>query len=136
MRSWFGDSADVGGDGGPIIAGHLIFRQPPATRLVFGRQAIRERCAPRRSNGARFYGAGSRGGALATAHTIVLRGALITILAASARRAGFDATIARHPRFLVALLPWDSSNRAYQKTGRSRSSFGSLGLDPERDVFT
>jgi ABC-type bacteriocin/lantibiotic exporter with double-glycine peptidase domain len=89
-----------------------------------------------------YYGAGPAQQAEAErAYDPVLRGSLITDLAAAARRAGFDATIATMtPDSLVALLGEGVPPIVLYQSGAGPLTvrhFGVVtGWDPTRDAFT
>lgn len=89
----------------------LLVSAPPTletgvTLAVPVLKQARERCGPTALEMVfRFYGADSSAAIAASAYDPVLRGALITDLAAAARRAGFQATVdALDDTALVALL--------------------------------
>jgi ABC-type bacteriocin/lantibiotic exporter with double-glycine peptidase domain len=75
------------------------------------------------------------------AYDPVLRGSLITDLAAAARRAGYDATIATlAPDSLVALLATGVPPIVLYQNGRAPITVAHFGVvtgwDPEREAFT
>lgn len=90
----------------------------------------------------RFYGADSAALHEADrAYDPALRGSLITDLAAAARRAGYEATIATLiPDSLVALLAAGVPPIVLYQKGRAPFTVGHFGVvtgwDPARDVFT
>jgi ABC-type bacteriocin/lantibiotic exporter with double-glycine peptidase domain len=90
----------------------------------------------------RFYGADSAAIHEADrAYDPALRGSLITDLAAAARRAGYDATIATLvPDSLVALLGVGVPPIVLYQRGRAPFTVGHFGVvtawDPERGAFT
>jgi ABC-type bacteriocin/lantibiotic exporter with double-glycine peptidase domain len=90
----------------------------------------------------RYYGADSAAVREADrAYDPVLRGSLITDLAAAARRAGYDAVIALlTPDSLVALLAAGVPPIVLYQNGRGPLTVGHFavvtGWDPEREAFT
>lgn len=102
-----------------------------------------ERCGPAALEMVlRYYGADSAAvGEAARAYDAALRGSLITDLAAAARRAGFDASVATlTPDSLLALLEVGVPPIVLYQSGRgplTRRHFGVVtGWDPGRDAFT
>lgn len=116
----------------------------PRTRLdVPIVKQSREKCGPAALEMVlRFYGAGPQAvREVDHAYDAVLRGSLITDLAASARRAGFDATIVTLTSdSLVALLTEGVPPILLYQNGRGPLTvrhFGVVtGWDPERAMFT
>lgn len=103
----------------------------------------REKCGPAALEMVlRFYGAGPEAVREADrAYDTVLRGSLITDLAASARRAGFDAAIVTlTPDSLVVLLTEGVPPILLYQNGRGPLTvrhFGVVrGWDPQRAMFT
>jgi len=102
-----------------------------------------ERCGPAALEMVlRFYGAGPAALREAgSAYDPALRGSLITDLAAAARRAGYDATVATlDPDSLVALLGAGVPPIVLYQNGRAVLTVAHFGVvsgwDPARGVFT
>jgi ABC-type bacteriocin/lantibiotic exporter with double-glycine peptidase domain len=124
------------GAAGPAVAGRLGLGVPVVAQAP-------ERCGPAALEMVlRFYGAGPVAVREAgRAYDPALRGALITDLAAAARRAGYEAEVATlAPDSLIALLAEGVPPIVLYQNGRAPLTvphFGVVtGWDPARAAFT